>query len=74
MNRSIRTLSLVGVIKNRKVVAIARRCGWCRRFNSTEDIRLAHECGAKISDGICPPCERKFLAQLDAMPTPPSAA
>lgn len=65
----MRHLSLVGVVRNRKVIKLARRCAWCRTWLSAEDYVLAHT-GARVTHSICPICERRMQAQIDAMPGP----
>ena len=35
-----------------------RRCAWCHRF-------LGFKQGRGITDGICPPCQRKVLDELE---------
>lgn len=64
--REWRHLTLIAVIKN-KVPRIARMCAWCRRWNSAEDYRAAHEDNAKVSHGMCDKCAKKFLEQMAAI-------
>ena len=69
----MRHLTLVGkVYRNTKVIKLASRCAWCRKWASMEDYRAAHEHGAKVSHGCCSSCAAKLLAEIDAMP--PGAA
>lgn len=70
----MRHLTLVGAIRNPKVITISHQCAWCRRWSSPADYIAAHKHNAKVSHTICKSCSAKFLAQLDAMPTPPPNA
>lgn len=68
----MRTLFLVGRIKNPKVIEFARQCAWCRAWGSRADYIAAHRDHAKVSHTICGACSEKFNAEIDSMG--PSAA
>lgn len=70
----MRTLMLVGTAHQTAPEVLARRCGWCARWFSTDDYIRAHRDNALVTHGICKPCERKMHAQIDAMPGPDNAA
>ena len=74
----MRTLVLAGLIKNHKTIAYAKRCAWCRRFESVSDYIAAYKHGKMVSHGICPACFKKQMAELDALDSagspPPEAA
>lgn len=69
----MRTLRLVGLIRNHKTIAIARRCAWCRAWASVADYIAAYKHHKQVSHGICKPCAKKFLAGLEEIPTTPAA-
>lgn len=43
----------------------ARFCAWCSTFPTQADRELA-AAGAKITHGMCPKCEARVLAELEA--------
>lgn len=57
----MRHLTLVGrVFRNTKVIKLARRCSWCRRFASEEDYIAAHQDGARVRATICDSCASRW--------------
>ena len=63
----MRHLSLVGVVKNRKVIRLARFCSWANHWRSAEDF-AAHVMGAPTVHGMCEACQAEYARQIDAMP------
>lgn len=65
----MRTLRLVGVIRNARLLTVARRCSWCRRFISFADMAAAYKHGARVKDGcMCNLCAARFLAEAERIP------
>lgn len=63
----MRHLTLVGrVYHNPKVIRLARRCAWCRRWFSSADYIAAHRDGARVTHGICKSCEREHFPEIPA--------
>lgn len=46
--------------------ALARLCAWCGLYRTPQDREL-HVAGAAVTHGICPTCEARQYAQLEAM-------
>lgn len=65
--KPVRHLTLVGVIRNAKLIDLARKCAWCGRWASQADYLAAHRYDARVSHGICDPCARKFEADYNAI-------
>lgn len=60
----MRTLQLVGVIKNARLVQVAKKCAWCRGWVSIADYVAAHKYNAHVNPGaICPSCAERFKAE-----------
>lgn len=59
---STRTLFAAGYIppKHVKATRLARKCSWCNRYMSAEDMRLAAY-GASTTHVICPPCNAEHF-------------
>jgi hypothetical protein len=58
----MRRLSLVGVTRNAKVIALAQMCAWCRKWRSRADYIAAHKHNAEVTHGLCESCAAKMAA------------